>query len=105
MAPARPEEADPEPRYRAPEFPLMVLPDPTEKVPLSPNDELPVLNIIDPLTPEEPEFDVLNKKLPEDVAEPVPVMILTRPPLADDDKPAEMTTSPPTALFPAPTVT
>lgn len=87
--PPRPRTEDPDPIYSAPLFPEL---------------ELPVLNTKVPLTPAVPAFDVCTSNDPLLVAEPTPVVINTRPPVADADVPAETVTSPPDPLVPKPTV-
>jgi len=51
MDPPRPEFDVPEPMYKAPLFPLILLPDPKTTRPPLPRDEDPELKTIDPLTP------------------------------------------------------
>jgi len=57
-----------------------------------------------PLIPAVPALLVLNKSDPLLDDEPIPESIETRPPVAVDDNPADMTTSPPVPQFPEPTV-
>jgi hypothetical protein len=68
--------------------------------------ESPVLNTINPLTPDVPELPVRNNKEPVEV-ELLPLIIDTRPPdfEANEVVPAMITISPPVPLPPAPTVT
>jgi len=66
---------------------------------------VPVLNTNKPLTPFTPEFDVFNSNEPLVDAKPNPLITDNRPPLEDDDVPADKTNSPPVPLLPEPTVT
>jgi hypothetical protein len=78
--------------------------------PLLPLVESPVLNTINPLTPDVPALPVRNSNEPLDVADPEappPLIIDTRPPdfEAKEVVPAMITISPPVPLSPVPTVT
>jgi len=75
--------------------------------PLLPLVESPVLNTINPLTPDVPALLVRNNNEPLDEADPKPLIIDTRPPdfEANDVEPAMITISPPVPLLPVPTVT
>jgi hypothetical protein len=98
-------EATPDPMYSAPLLPDTDVPDPTYMAPLLPELELPVLSTSIPLTPAVPAFDVCTSKAPLLVVVPKPLAIDTRPPVADDDAPADSMISPPDPLVPEPTVT
>lgn len=76
------------------------------KAPLLPELELPVLSTSIPLTPLLPAFEVfsINEPLLDPNAELKPLVIDTRPPLADVDAPPDRTISPPVPLVPDPTV-
>ena len=66
---------------------------------------VPVLNIKLPLTPDVPALEVDKITTPLDVNDEYPLRTNTRPPLDDDDMPADKIISPPMPLFPLPTVT
>jgi hypothetical protein len=68
--------------------------------------ESPVLNTINPLTPDDPALPVRTSSEPVEV-ELLPLIIDTRPPdfEAKDVTPAMITISPPDPLSPVPTVT
>jgi len=74
--------------------------------PLLPLVESPVLNTINPLTPDDPALPVRNNKDPVEV-ELLPLIIDTRPPDFESKEvvPAMITISPPDPLLPVPTVT
>jgi len=74
--------------------------------PLLPLVESPVLNTINPLTPDDPALPVRTSSEPVEV-ELLPLIIDTRPPdfEAKDVTPAIITISPPDPLSPVPTVT
>jgi len=88
--PPRPDFADPEPIYKAPLLPELAV---------------PVLNINMPLTPDEPELDVCKTNVPLLDTVLYPLKIDKRPPVIDEDKPADNNISPPAPLLPLPTVT
>ena len=75
--------------------------------PLLPLVESPVLNTINPLTPDVPALLVRNNNGPLDAPAFEPLIIDTRPPdfEANDVAPAMITISPPVPLSPVPTVT
>jgi hypothetical protein len=75
--------------------------------PLLPLVESPVLNTINPLTPDVPALPVRNNNEPLDEADPEPLIIDTRPPDFEVKEvvPAMITISPPVPLSPVPTVT
>ena len=74
--------------------------------PLLPLVESPVLNTINPLTPDDPALPVRNNKDPVEV-ELLPLIIDTLPPdfEANEVVPPIITISPPDPLLPVPTVT
>jgi len=51
--------------------------------PLSPSEDVPVLSPIDPLTPEDPAFDVDIRMAPLELARPSPLSRLMLPPVDD----------------------
>jgi hypothetical protein len=75
--------------------------------PLLPLVESPVLNTINPLTPDVPALPVRNNNEPLDAPAFEPLIIDTRPPdlEAKEVAPAMITISPPVPLLPVPTVT
>jgi len=75
MEPPRPEDDDPDPKYTAPLFPEAAL---------------PALSTTNPLVPDPPELNVLNRSDPL-LVDPDPVTILTRPPVTEEDPPADNT--------------
>ena len=58
-------------------------------MPLFPELELPVLSTNKPLTPKAPAFDVISNNAPLLVAVLKPVITDTRPPVVDDEAPAD----------------
>ena len=86
-----------------PPFPQPDAPDWTYTLPLVPHVALPVLITIVPLTPHTPPSDVTIYILPLFVLEPVPLVIVTEPPLPDFDNPADKLILPPAPLLPDPT--
>jgi hypothetical protein len=74
------------------------------KAPLFPVPAVPVLNTNWPLTPAVPALAVMSNKAPL-VFRPTPDTTDKRPPLSDDEVPADNTNSPPAPLSPDPTVT
>lgn len=104
-SPPRPTIDVPDPINNEPLLPkLVVVPDPMYNAPLVPELELPVLSTSMPLTPDAPEFAVCTSNAPLLVDVPKPLVIDTRPPVADDEVPAETISSPPDPLLPDPTV-
>ena len=89
----------------APLFPTVAEPEPTYTEPLSPDDAVPVLTTIKPLTPVVPALNVLSSNAPLLEADPLPLTKLTRPPVPPLDLPPDRTNSPPEPLLPDPTVT
>jgi hypothetical protein len=87
----------------APVLPDNVVPDPIYNAPLLPELDVPVLSTKIPLTPAAPAFDVWSSNAPLLAAVPKPLVMDTRPPVADDDVPADRMTSPPEPLLPDPT--
>jgi len=83
----------------------MEAPDPTYTAPLSPTLAVPVLSTNKPLTPDVPEFAVLNNNDPLVDEDPYPLTKETRPPADDELTPADSTISPPVPLLPEPTTT
>jgi len=75
--------------------------------PLLPLVESPVLNTINPLTPDVPALPVRNNNEPLDEADPEALIIDTLPPdfEANEVVPPIITISPPVPLSPVPTVT
>ena len=69
--------------------------------PVLPADELPELSVIAPLIA---ALEVLSRTEPL-LAEPDPLITLTRPPVAEEEPPPESTNSPPVPQFPDPTTT
>jgi hypothetical protein len=65
---------------------------------------VPELKTNKPLVPIIPEFAVFNSIDPLLVTELYPLTTDTRPPVLDDEAPAESTNSPPEPLLPEPTV-
>ena len=90
--------------YKDPLLPDEEVPDPMYNAPLTPILALPVLSTRIPLTPATPAFDVCKSNAPLLVAVPVPLVIDTRPPVAEDEVPADRMISPPVPLLPDPTV-
>jgi hypothetical protein len=76
---------------------------PTYSAPLFPELDVPVLNIIMPLIPAAPAFDVLITIVPLLDTVLYPLSNDTRPPVIDDDKPPDTYISPPIPLSPLPT--
>jgi hypothetical protein len=72
--------------------------------PLLPDVETPVLSTMNPLTPDPPALAVPKTKDPLEVTELYPLLVITLPPLDDDDMPADNTRVPPVPLSPDPTV-
>ena len=105
ILPPDPLSPDPEEIRTEPPAPELAPPDPIYIAPLFPALELPVLSTNMPLTPEEPALTVCTSNAPLLDVEPKPLMIDTRPPVENDDVPADSTTSPPDPLLPEPTVT
>ena len=81
------------------------VPDPMYSAPLLPALALPVLSTSVPLTPALPAFDVCKSNAPLLVDTPNPLVIDTRPPVNDDEVPADNTMLPPEPLLPDPTKT
>jgi hypothetical protein len=73
--------------------------------PLLPFEEVPVLRTITPLTPLEPALAVAINNDPLVETELKPLINTTRPPLDEEEVPADITNSPPDPLFPDPTDT
>jgi hypothetical protein len=70
-----------------------------------PEEDVPVLSVIRPLTPVAAESGVAISMLPLLPAEFDPVRMRTCPPLAEEDTPALSTSSPPVPLLPLPACT
>jgi hypothetical protein len=70
-----------------------------------PEEDVPVLSVIRPLTPVEAESGVAINILPLLPAALEPLRMLTFPPLLEEEAPALRTSSPPVPLLPLPTVT
>ena len=78
-------------RYNDPPLPDVADPEPTRRTPLFPFVAEPLLNTSEPLTPEEPAEAVLKSNTPLLVAVLKPVTRDIRPPLEEDDAPADKT--------------
>ena len=89
MAPPRPEVAEPVPKYNDPLFPKLALPE---------------LRMIVPLTPVVPALGVAIETVPLEVLEPIPLVMVIRPPAAVLERDDERTSSPSLPLVPEPTV-
>ena len=96
----------------SPALPDVAVPVPTEMRPLVPPLAVPELKVKCPLTPLMPALGVQSTASPLDVAVPWPVRTATWPPLeapagavAAVASPANTMTSPPSLVFPEPTVT
>ena len=75
------------------------------RLPLFPDEAIPVLKVINPLTPDGPELDVLSDKDPLLPIVPTPDTNEIAPPVFPDEIPAERLIEPPEPLLPEPTST
>jgi hypothetical protein len=103
--PPCPDEEDPEFKVTMPLDPSDEVPLPTKIAPLTPELDVPVLSTSEPLEPELPAFEDMITILPLVDTLLYPLLMLTEPPLAEDEDPDDIDRMPPDPLSLEPTVT
>lgn len=95
--PVKPERDAPEDTFTAPDCPARVAPEATLRAPLAPSEAAPVASSALPLDALPTASFVRSERWPDPPALPEPVATDTLPPAAvdEDEKPAEISTAPP----------
>jgi len=85
-----------------PAEPLVAEPVRSTKDPVLPEVDVPVLIVMDPLTPSDPLLELLSENAPLVAVEPNPVLRDTDPPVTSVLRPADTTIRPPAPISPFP---